>query len=162
MRVLRQLFKYSLGLTAPAARQLNATIHQADCVFVFISCYFSLSYSGSFCICCSIFLLFFCSIFSCSSFSISGFSLNSRCNCYSIFLSLSIFDSLYLYLPLLIFLPSFFHFLLQQLLFGVKALSRSLSACHLHKMTVACYISGSKCVSLVKLRQNLRLPPSTK
>lgn len=158
MRVLRQLFKYSLGLTAPSARQLNATIHQADCVFVFISCYFSLSYSDSFCICCSIFLLFFCSISSCSSFSISGFSLNSRCICCSIFLSFSI----YLYLPLLIFLPSFFHFLLQQLLFGVKALSRSLSACHLHKMTVACYISGSKCVSLVKLRQNLRLPPSTK
>lgn len=154
MRVLRQLFKYSLGLTAPAARQLNATIHLTDCGFVFISCYFSLSYSDSFCICCSIFLLFFCSISSCSSFSISGF--NSRCISCSIFLSFSI------YLPLLIFLPSFFHFLLQQLLFGVKALSRSLSACHLHKMTVACYISGSKCVSLVKLRQNLRLPPSTK
>lgn len=104
MRVVRQLFKYSLGLTAPA------TIHHADCVFVFISiacnisCYISLSYSDSLCIFCSISLSFSCSISS-SSFS---FSLNSRCIFFSIFVSFSIFNSLYLYpfllLPMLIFL----------------------------------------------------------
>jgi len=31
--------------------------------------------------------------------------------------------------------------------------------CHLHKMTVDSYISGSKCVSLVKLRQTLSYRP---
>lgn len=35
----------------------------------------------------------------------------------------------------------------------------ALAACHLHKMTVAWYISGSKCVSLVKLRQNFVWSP---
>lgn len=98
MRVVRQLFKYSLGLSAPA------TIHQADCVFVFIyiACNIFLSYSDSLCIFCSIFLSFSCSI------SSSSFSLNSRCNFFSIFVSFSIYNSLCLYLfllhPLLIFL----------------------------------------------------------
>lgn len=84
MRVVRQLFKYSLGLSAPA------TIHQADCVFVFIyiACNIFLSYSDSLCIFCSIFLSFSCSI------SSSSFSLNSRCNFFSIFVSFSIYNSL--------------------------------------------------------------------